>query len=198
MGVTVRRAGESDREALVRLLEETFHDDPVSSWVFPDEARRAETHGRFMGCFLDAALGEGWVDMTEDGTAVALWLQVPAGEPEGEDDTPALMREASDPDNERAELVGRLTGAIHPYHREHAYLLLVAVADGEQGRGLGSALLGEVLDRCDREGLAAYLEASNVRSRELYERLGFRLRDRPLQLPDGPPMFPMWREPQGV
>ncbi|MCZ7458049.1 GNAT family N-acetyltransferase [Streptomyces sp. WMMC940] len=195
MGVRIRQAGERDRGTVVRLLDEAFMHDPVSSWVFPDEAHRRRVHGVFLGVFLDIALAEGRVDMTEDGTAAALWLQVPAEAPEEEDDTPARMREIADPDNERAELVGRLTGAVHPRGRAHEYLLLVAVSPERQGEGLGTALLAPALERCDREGLPAYLEASSARSTRLYERLGFAPTDRTVQLPDGPLMWPMWREP---
>ncbi|SDL95964.1 GNAT family N-acetyltransferase [Streptomyces wuyuanensis] len=195
MGVRIRQAGERDREAVVRLLDEAFMHDPVSSWVFPDEAHRRRVHGVFLGVFLDIALTEGRVDMTEDGTAAALWLQVPAQAPEEEDDTPARMREIADPDNERAELVGRLTGAVHPQGRAHEYLLLIAVSPERQGEGLGTALLAPALERCDREGVPAYLEASSARSGRLYERLGFAFTDRTVQLPDGPLMWPMWREP---
>ncbi|MEU2494787.1 GNAT family N-acetyltransferase [Streptomyces sp. NPDC007883] len=195
MGVRIRQAGERDREAVVRLLDEAFMHDPVSSWVFPDEAHRRRVHGVFLGVFLDAALTGGRVDMTEDGTAAALWLQVPAEAPEEEDDTPARMREIADPDNERAELVGRLTGAVHPQGRAHEYLLLIAVSPERQGEGLGTALLAPALERCDREGVPAYLEASSARSCRLYERLGFSFTDRTVQLPDGPLMWPMWREP---
>lgn len=67
---------------------------------------------------------------------------------------------------------------------------------GRQGEGLGTALIGSALDRCDREGRAAYLEASSARSRLLYERLGFEAAGEPLLLPDGPHMWPMWREPR--
>ncbi|GAA2951964.1 GNAT family N-acetyltransferase [Streptomyces enissocaesilis] len=195
MGVEIRQAGESDREALVRLLDAAFMDDPVSSWVFPDRVHRGRVHGAFLGVFLDVALREGRVDVTGDGSATALWLQVPAGLPEEEDDTPARMREAADPDNERAELVGRLTGEVHPHDRAHEYLLLIAVSPDRQGEGLGTALIQPVLDRCDRDGVPAYLEASSARSGKLYERLGFAFTDRRVDLPDGPHMWPMWREP---
>ncbi|MEU0280118.1 GNAT family N-acetyltransferase [Streptomyces sp. NPDC006195] len=198
MGAGIRRAGESDRATLVRLLEEAFDDDPVSCWVFPEKDHRRRVHGLFLGVFADVALAEGWVDILEDGTGMALWLRVPAGPPEGEDDTPARMRATADPDNERTELVGRLTGAIHPHDRAHAYLLMIAVSPVHQGRGLGRALIEPVLARCDREGLPAYLEASSERSRRLYERLGFTFTGTTVDLPDGPPMWPMWREPRGV
>lgn len=197
MGVRVRQADGRDRDQVVRILEEAFHDDPVSSWVFPDEEHRRAVHGKFLGVFADVTLEEGRIDLLEDGTATALWLSVPAGAPEEEDDTPALMRETADPGNERCELVGRLTGAVHPHDRAHAYLLMIGVSPERQGEGLGDALIRGVLERCDREGTPAYLEASSARSRALYERLGFTFTGRTVDLPDGPPMWPMWREPQG-
>ncbi|MEU0742517.1 GNAT family N-acetyltransferase [Streptomyces sp. NPDC006134] len=203
MGVVIRTAGEGDRELVVRLLDDAFQDDPVSGWVFPGDAYRRATHHRLMAAFTDLVLAEGRIDVTEDGAACALWLSVPAddhadgaGGDGADDDGPARLRAAVDPDNERVELIGRLTAGVHPSGRAHAYLWMIAVAPGRQGEGLGTALIESVLDRCDREDLPAYLEASSDRSRRLYERLGFTLTGRPLDLPDGPRMWPMWREPR--
>ncbi|MCI3273035.1 GNAT family N-acetyltransferase [Streptomyces cylindrosporus] len=195
MGVAIRAAGEGDRELVVRLLDEAFQDDPVSNWVFPGEEHRRTTHPGLMAAFTDIVLAAGRVDVTEDGSACALWLSVPA-DAGHDDEGPAQLRAAVDPDNERVELIGRLTDGIHPTGRAHEYLWMIGVAPDRQGEGLGTALITHVLDRCDRESLPAYLEASNARSRALYERLGFEFTGRPLDLPDGPTMWPMWREPR--
>ncbi|MET9830478.1 GNAT family N-acetyltransferase [Streptomyces sp. NPDC006385] len=197
MGVAIRTAGEADRELVVRLLDAAFQDDPVSGWVFPGEEHRRTTHPLLMAAFTDIVLTVGRIDVTEDGTACALWMSVPADAHDQDDEGPARLREAIDPENERVELIGRLTARIHPVGRAHEYLWMIAAAPEHQGEGLGTALIASVLDRCDREGLPAYLEASSARSRKLYERLGFELLDRPLDLPDGPQMWPMWREPRG-
>lgn len=166
MGVVIRTADEGDRELVTRLLDEAFQDDPVSVWVFPDAAHRRAKHPGLMGMFTEVVLAEGRVDVTEDGTACALWLPVPAdaGHADEEDDGPVRLREAVDPDNERVELIGRLTAGIHPAGRAHEYLWMIGVAPERQGEGLGTALVRSVLDRCDREGLPAYLEASNADS----------------------------------
>ncbi|MFC8405351.1 GNAT family N-acetyltransferase [Streptomyces griseoincarnatus] len=201
MGVAIRTAGGDDRELVVRLLDEAFQDDPVSSWVFPGAGYRRVTHHRLMAAFTDATLADGRVDLVEDGSACALWMSVPAGDPghgeaDGGDDEFAALRHAVDPENERVEMIGRLTAGIHPQGRAHEYLWMIGVAPGRQGEGLGTALIGSVLDRCDREGRAAYLEASSERSVRLYRRLGFELTGEPLRLPGGPLMYPMWREPR--
>jgi GNAT superfamily N-acetyltransferase len=198
MGVAIRTAGEGDRELVVRLMDEAFQDDPVSGWVFPGEEYRRTTHHRLMAAFTDIVLADGRIDVTEDGTACALWLSVPAGDhsaQEDEDDA-VRLREAVDPENERVERIARLMAESHPADRAHEYLWMIGVAPRHQGRGLGAALIRHVLDRCDREGLPAYLEASSARSTQLYERLGFAFTGRTLDLPEGPRMWPMWREPR--
>lgn len=85
-----------------------------------------------MGAFADVVLAEGRVDVTEDGAACALWLSVPADE-HGDEEGPGQLREAVDPENERVELIGRLTAGIHPAGRAHEYLWMIAVAPGRQG-----------------------------------------------------------------
>ncbi|MER5841567.1 GNAT family N-acetyltransferase [Streptomyces prasinus] len=200
MGVAIRTAGEEDRELLVRLLDEAFQDDPVSGWVFPGAEYRRATHHRLMGAFTDIVLAGGRIDVTEDGSACALWMSMPAddhgaGDP-ADDEGPARVRRAVDPENERVEMISRLTAGVHPTGRAHEYLWMIGVVPGRQGEGLGTALIDSVLERCDREGLPVYLEASSARSRLLYERLGFIPAREPLHLPDGPRMWPMWREPR--
>ena len=63
-----------------------------------------------------------------------------------------------------------------------------------QGRGLGSALMAPVLERADRAGHPAYLEATSARNKALYERHGFHAAA-PFAVARGPPVWPMWRDP---
>jgi GNAT superfamily N-acetyltransferase len=83
----------------------------------------------------------------------------------------------------------------HPYEPDHLYLAFLGVVPDHQGTGIGSALLRSVLDRADREGTPAYLEATSARNRALYERHGF-VAVRELRISDCPPLTAMWREPQ--
>lgn len=121
-----------------------------------------------------------------DGPGVAVWLRLAAGEPPfGE----------PDPREPRLAAFTELLRARHPHDREHLYLPFLGVA--EPGRGIGSALLTSRLSRADAEGLPAYLEASSPRSVPLYRRHGFEFLGEPVTLPDGPRLWPMWREPRG-
>jgi hypothetical protein len=51
-----------------------------------------------------------------------------------------------------------------------------------------------LLDRADREGSPAYLEATSRRNRALYERHGF-VTIGELTVADCPPLYAMWRPP---
>jgi GNAT superfamily N-acetyltransferase len=70
----------------------------------------------------------------------------------------------------------------------------MGVEPASQGRGIGSALVADVLARCDREGSRAYLDATSPDNKRLYERHGFQAVGE-YAPEDGPPLWPMWREP---
>jgi hypothetical protein len=56
-------------------------------------------------------------------------------------------------------------------------------------------VLQPVLEQCDADGIAAYLESSKERNIDFYARHGFRVTGE-LHLPRGPTMWLMWRDPR--
>jgi ribosomal protein S18 acetylase RimI-like enzyme len=85
-------------------------------------------------------------------------------------------------------------GEFHPTE-PHWYLPLIGVDVTKQSRGYGSALLRYALERCDRDRLTAYLEATSPLNRPLYERHGFEELGM-IQEGSSPPMWPMHRKPR--
>jgi len=57
-------------------------------------------------------------------------------------------------------------------------------------------LLRDRLTALDEQGVPAYLEASSLDSARLYERLGFRRLAQTTDIPGGPSLYPMWRDPE--
>jgi ribosomal protein S18 acetylase RimI-like enzyme len=94
----------------------------------------------------------------------------------------------------RQPRAARFVVAIESRHlREpHYYFAEIGVRPDMQGSGLGSglgsALMRPTLDRCDRESLPAYLDATSKRSAALYERLGFSV-IRELTVGSSPPLW---------
>ena len=61
---------------------------------------------------------------------------------------------------------------VHP-KEEHYYLEALGTRQDMQSKGVGSAVIRHMLDRCDTEGMPAYLESSNLRNVPFYARHGF-------------------------
>ena len=86
---------------------------------------------------------------------------------------------------------------IHARYTEpHYYLAVLGTDPDHQGHGIGSALMQPMLDRCDREGVGAYLESSKEHNIPFYRRHGFEvLFEHPFHA-GGPSLWPMWRDPR--
>lgn len=174
-----------------------FYDDPVMSWVFPDDGkRRAQLQVSFATLASRFAARDGRVDLIDE-ACVAMWLPPdppPPPPPEEETRPPDSWQLFSADIAERFTVLGAVMEAAHPAE-PHWYLGVVATVPEAQGQGLGARILGPVLDICDREGLPAYLESSNARNLPFYFRLGF-VQTGEIVVPDGPTLFPMWRDPR--
>jgi ribosomal protein S18 acetylase RimI-like enzyme len=191
--VEVRRARVDELPALARLMGAAFQHDPVSSWLLPQEADRAERHPPFFRLALERVLAEGEIHTTATLNAVALWLPVDPALPEPPP-PPGMadrLRSALGTAYDRFTELDKLMTGNHP-ERPHTYLPFIAVAPADQGHGIGSALLRHKLGTLTGP---AYLEASSPTSVRLYERMGFHPVQPPIALPGGPNMYPMWRDP---
>ncbi|MGW0241439.1 GNAT family N-acetyltransferase [Micromonospora chalcea] len=191
----IRRASTADAAVVTAILAEAFMQDPVSGWVFPADDHRARVHPAFFGPFVALALRTGEVHLAGDGLGATLWLPTGDGHEAEEGDEFAEMEAAIGAEAmKRFGMLDEMMGARHP-SEPHWYLPFIAVHPDHHGKGVGSALLRNKLAELDQAGSAAYLEASSPRNAALYERLGFQRRPVTLDLPDGPSLYPMWRDP---
>lgn len=196
VGARVRKAHRHDRAAIGTTITAAFFDDPVTAWIIPDRAERPAWLPGIFDLYLDAFLPHGETYLTEDGMGAALWLP-PGRELLAEDELEEFGRrteQLAGPYASRLNDLGEFFDA-HAPATPHWHLQLLAVRPNQQGRGLGSALMADVLPRADRAGEAVYLEATTRRARALYERHGFRFIGE-ITLPKGPTLWQMWREPR--
>ena len=192
----VRTADRADVDPLSATLARAFDDDPVMQWFFPVESVRRRRLPRFMAALTrTAALPHRHVYTTDGWHGGALW------NPPGTWRTtlagqlrlaPAMVGHLGTR-LPRALKAFSLIEKHHP-HAPHWYLLTLGTEPRLQGRGIGSALMAPVLERCDREGVPAYLESSKESNIPFYKRHGFEVTGQ-VDLPGGPSMWPMWREP---
>ena len=189
----IAAARREDAPRLATALAAAFYDDPVFRWFSPDDGRRSAMLAPFFAVFAEAYIAHGETYASAGAAGAALWA-APAGDPLGAEQAYAeRLGEIAGLDAPRLfEIVEALEA--HSPSEPHYHLQFLGVHPERQGAGTGGALMAPVLERCDRDGTPAYLEATNDRNRALYERHGFRATGA-IPLPGGPALWAMWRDP---
>jgi GNAT superfamily N-acetyltransferase len=201
VSIDVQPLGRNDVRDAARVLAKAFYDDPVTSWMLPDDKTRLTALTRAFGPlarhhFLPRAGSEVGV---RDGTVGAATLWDPPGQRK-----PGLVEQLITTPTmlwafrTRVPASVRVMELMEKHHPEepHWYLMLIGSDPAVRGTGFGHALMRSRLDRCDAEGSPAYLENSNPKNESYYLRFGFEIMGE-IKLPDGgPPMWPMWRTPR--
>jgi ribosomal protein S18 acetylase RimI-like enzyme len=193
----VREAEVADLTALVRMFVRAYMDDPIAVWICKSPRLRANVLAALYSSRLEQMLGQGGVWTNAERSSAAVWV------------APDLASAPVAPSASllscllRPSMLVRLPMLAvgmksmqrrHPRGAPHWYLSLLGTDPDARGHGWGSAMLRPVLDRCDDDGVGAYLESSKPRNIPFYTRHGFRVLGE-LRLPGGPLMWPMWREP---
>ncbi|MEV1289602.1 GNAT family N-acetyltransferase [Micromonospora sp. NPDC049679] len=192
--LAIRTGTTGDTDVITALLAEAFLTGPVADWLVPDPGVRRGIYLAFFRLEVERALQAGYVHLAVDQTAVALW-HLRMRPPAASADQQGRLAETCGPFADRFAALGAMFADHHPAVPHH-YLAYLAVAPPRQNSGLGTALLNHQHAALDRARLAGYLEASHANNRRLYLRHGYRSAA-PFFLPfDGPPLWPMWRDPR--
>ncbi|MCY3925297.1 MAG: GNAT family N-acetyltransferase [bacterium] len=172
----VRRVGSERTAQVAAVLAEAFAEDPLQAWIMEGvaAAERPARRTDWWSFMVRNAPPGTEVHVAFDGSGAACWHPPGAGKP------PAAVVE------EFRRMVAELAGERAPAvlaslariarrapAEPHWHLAAVGVVPDRWGEGLGARLLAPMLARCDRLGLAAYLESSNARNLGFYRRLGF-------------------------
>jgi GNAT superfamily N-acetyltransferase len=193
VSTSIRKAQPGDIAVAAEVMADAFFDDPVFRWCIPDDERRVEILPAFFSLVGATLLPYDELHITGDGAGAAFWVPPgqPAVPPAASPGFEQRLAELLGDDAERTFTVVELLETNHP-HDHHDYLWFLGVRAGRQGQGVGSALLGSMLERSDGAGHAAYLEATSDANRRLYERHGFEV-VKELSVADCPSLWAMWR-----
>ena len=193
--MNIRKATDGDIPAMGEMLARAFHEDPIVTWVFRDERRRPKYTRRFFEGRARVLIGQREIYLAGDGAAAAMWAR-----PDEWRDPPlqAFKELAVLVPGVRWRALQVMRGLIqvesHHPKAPHWYLAVLGTEPRRQGEGLATALLHQVLDDCDRDEVPAYLETGTERNVAFYTRHGFKVSEE-LRLPNGPPIWLMWRNP---
>jgi ribosomal protein S18 acetylase RimI-like enzyme len=198
--IDVRPSRRADVRALARTLGRAFYEDPLMTWMLPDDAQRAKGLPRMFATMTRRHfLVGGGVEVATDGSAIgAATLWDPPGRwkqsrLEGLLMMPAVIW-AFRSRAQAAQEVAEVMKQTHP-EEPHWYLCAIGSDPTVRGAGFGQALMHSRLDRCDAEHAPAYLESTKEETVPYYMRFGFEVTGE-IKLSDGPSMWPMWRAPR--
>ncbi len=198
---TVRPATKADQATVTDTLADAFSHDPMFQWVAGVDADVSiePKLQRFFGAMVKLVLAgdDHLAFTTDDGTGAAVWFAPNQWKMSGADTLrvlPAMLRAF-------ASRTPRMIGAFNAVEKqhptaEHYFLEAIGTRETVQGKGVGSALITSMLERCDAEGMPAYLESSNVRNVPFYARHGFEVTGE-IEVGKGAPVVTaMWRQPR--
>lgn len=194
----VRKATQSDAGTVAGALASAFAEDPVTCWM----SGRADCE-RQMAPFWRGISRMGLrkpdhdIYVSEDGASTAVWRGIDQWKMSGGEVTRLLPAMVSSL-RFRLPMGLQLLSAIEKVHPKepHYYLEFLGTRRDHQGKGGGSAVMSVMLERCDSEGVPAYLESSNPRNVPFYARHGF-VETGIIEAPrGGPKLTAMWRDPR--
>ena len=196
---TVRAATAGDRARLAESLASAFAEDPLFTWMAgagpnkPLEPKMRILFETFLK--LDLVRRDHLIFTDEDGIGAAIWKhpnkwKMPAGDMVRA--LPGMLRALG---TKAPRMMGAITAIekVHP-REEHYYLEVLGTHQDRQSKGIGSAMISHMLDRCDAEGMPAYLESSNPRNIPFYARHGFEATDEIVVGKGAPTVTAMWRD----
>lgn len=188
----IRTAATDDQDSTIATLTLAFSTDPTVRWFYPETERYMRHFGALVRVFGGQAFRHGTAHLVHGCIGAALWL--PPGVQPDEEELGCLMQQSAEPclQDDLFSMMEQME-AFRP-QQPYCHLTLIGVDRFHQGRGYGSALLGNVLTRCDRDGIPAYLESTNPANQPLYERHGFESLGE-IQAGASPVMVPMIRLP---
>jgi GNAT superfamily N-acetyltransferase len=197
----VRPAQKADVRALSATMSRAFYDDPVMTWILPDDNARSKHLTRmFAAMTRHHHLARGGVEVACDGPgigAAALWDPPNQWQETRRAQwamTPAFLRVFGFR-TAMARGVQELMKRAHP-EEPHWYLAAIGSDPTVRGQGFGQVLMRSRLDRVDAEHAPAYLESSKPENVPYYQRFGFVVTQE-IALPNGgPPLWAMWRAPR--
>lgn len=186
-----------DLDAVVATLSTSFASDPVIEWAIPPSvpSRREILDAFFEITTRQLLNGGGMVAATPEYDGVVVWSGTDAASDAENERVLGELVDRCGPCGPTVRLLMETLDAHHPVDLPpHVHCLYAAVRPESRGSGAREMIIGAFRELRIARGLGVYAEASSRRSLRLWERLGSRQTGSVIDLPDGPSLYPIFRE----
>ena len=194
----VRLANRSDNAVSTLTLAAAFDSDPVTRFCMRTDSRRDWAMRTGFKRVLELYRPYDLTFVVNDGAGVALWARHDQWQLTFWKEVALIPTYIRACGIRRFMRLNRGFEVMKLYHptEPHYYLHLLGVHPSHQSQGLGAALLCAMLERCDREQMPAYLEATHPRNISIYQQHGFQIIKEFSFGAGGPSLAAMWRKPR--
>lgn len=172
------KAGKAHKERVIELLAECVKTNKSVNWIVKQDAKKKERIRHLMDYSFDACIDLEEIYLTDDQNGVIICTM--------SDDKLPFLEEAY----LTARFVLQVTGidgvgkalrreeyvnSFHPVDQEYIYIWFIAVEQSLQGKGIGAAMLQEIIDKSEREKVPIYVETSEERNLQFYQKHEFEI-----------------------
>jgi GNAT superfamily N-acetyltransferase len=172
------KAGKIHKDRVTELLAECIDKNKSVNWIVKQDANRKERIRHLIDYSFEICIAAGQIYLTEDQNGVLIYSL--------SDDKLPFLEEAWQTARFLINVTGidgigkafrreRYVTSFHPTDHEFIYIWFLAVDKSMQGKGVGTALLAELITICNETNLPIYLETSEVRNVTFYQKHGFEI-----------------------
>lgn len=168
------KAVHTDKNLVVDILVHSFADNKSINYIVKQDSRREARLRKLMAYSFEICYRFGEVYLTEDKKACALILF-----PHKKRSLSAILLDLDLAFSviglsNLKKVLSRESKIKQLYPKEpYCYLWFIGVNPADQHKGIGKALLKEILKKAEIQGLPVYLETSANRNVPWYEQFGF-------------------------
>ena len=171
-------AGNEHKERIIELLAECFDTNKSVNWIVKQDSKRKERIRHLMDYSFDTCIDKRNIYLSHDLNGVIICSK--------SDDKLPILEEAY----LTARFIFQVTGidgigkalrrenyvnSFHPQDYDYIYIWFLAVDKSMQGKGVGSQILREIIEKSTQESLPIYLETSNQHNIGFYQKYGFEI-----------------------
>ena len=175
--MNIVRAQRADKARIVKVLCESFRNDPQTEYIIGCTENSAIKLEQLMAYAFEYGLVNGTVDVSDDGNAAAIWKNRHSGKMSVHllVESILFLLAFGFSGLKRISAMEKRIAAYYPDNVSFNYLWILGTDPQQQGKGYGSAILAKAIREQQLNGIPLYLETSSEANVKYYQRKGFSL-----------------------